>query len=325
MNGRPPADGTTPLFETIDDHNVGQCIDNFLGKRLKGVPKQRLYRALRSGEVRVNKGRIRAGYKLCVGDVVRIPPLPRRADASPPRAPEKVTQLLRDCVLHEDEEVLVLNKPAGIPVHSGSGNPYGVIEALRASQPVGQFLELAHRLDRDTSGCLLLAKNRRSLTRLHTQLREGKIRKSYLVLVRGKWTGGNRRVSLALRKNRLVSGERMATTETLGKAAVTHFKLIGHSAMASLIEATIDTGRTHQIRVHAQSINFPVAGDSKYGDKAFNRLCRERGLTRMFLHSHRMTYRGEEDARTCNAPLGDELLSALHALGLGSCIASANL
>lgn len=320
MNGRPPADGRTPVFETIDHHNTGQRIDNFLAKRLKGVPKERLYRALRRGEVRVNKGRIRAGYKLCAGDNVRIPPLARRVDTPHPRPPESLTRLVRSCVLHEDAEVLVINKPAGIPVHAGSGNPHGIIEALRATQPVDQFLELAHRLDRDTSGCLLLAKNRSFLTSLHAQLREGHVHKSYLALVRGKWTGGNRRVALALTKNRLVSGERMVTTETDGKTAVTHFKLIGRSAMASLIEATIDTGRTHQIRVHAQSISFPVAGDPKYGDKSFNGLCRERGLRRMFLHSHRITYAGKTATKTCKAPLGEELVSALHALGLGGCI-----
>ena len=313
----PPVDVRTALHEAIDENNAGQRIDNFLRTRLKGVPRDRIYRGLRRGEVRVNKGRIRASYKLCLGDVVRIPPLRRRADVTSSGPPENLAALVESCIIREDDEILVVDKPAGISVHGGTGRPYGVIEALRAARPKDQFLELVHRLDRDTSGCLLLAKNRRVLTHLHALLREGKIDKSYLVLVRGKWTGGKRRITLALKRNQLRSGERMVAVEVDGKEAVTHFRPLGRSATASLLEANIDTGRTHQIRVHAQSIDFPVAGDSKYGDKSFNRLCRERGLRRMFLHASGITYEREAKIVECVAPLSSELIDALNAVGLG--------
>ena len=307
------------LHETIDDRSAGQRIDNFLRTRLKGVPKERIYRGLRRGEVRVNKGRIRASYKLCAGDVVRIPPWRRHcSELSRSTPPEPLRSLVSSSVLHEDDDLVVINKPAGLPVHGGSARPYGVIEVLRSARSGRQYLELVHRLDRDTSGCLLIAKHRASLTALHAMFREGKMHKTYLVLVRGKWTGGDRRICLALRKNRLRSGERVASAEVGGKPAVTHFKLLGRSATASLMEAIIDTGRTHQIRVHAQSINRPVGGDVKYGDKSFNRLCRERGLRRMFLHAASISFQSSGVTRTYAAPLGDELADALKAFGLGS-------
>ena len=285
-------------------------------------PKDRIYRGVRRGEVRVNKGRIRANYKLCVGDVVRIPPWHTRSSETTATLPQSLITLVNSCLLYEDDDVLVINKPAGVPVHAGSGSPFGIIEALRSARPTDRYMELAHRLDRDTSGCLLIAKKRGSLTLLHALLREGKLRKSYLALVRGKWTGGQRRVDMTLKKNQLKSGERMVTVENGGKSAVTHFTPVGRAPTASLLDVRTDTGRTHQIRVHAQSIDFPLAGDPKYGDKAFNRLCRQHGLRRMFLHAHRISYDRHGDIVTCIAPLGDELIDALVAVGLGECAKS---
>ena len=325
MKSCAPANVRNTLHETIDDKNAGQRIDNFLRTRLKGVPKERIYRGLRRGEVRVNKGRIRASYKLRCGDVVRIPPLRQRVAATSETPPKNLMDLVQSCVLFEDADVLVLNKPAGIAVHAGSTNPHGVIEALRGASPHLAYLELVHRLDQDTSGCLLIAKTRSSLLSLHGLLREEKIEKSYLVLVQGKWTGNIRHVSLPLQKNRLRSGERLVMAQPSGKSALTHFKLIARSGTASLLEAKIDTGRTHQIRVHAQFMNFPVAGDLKYGDKLFNRLCRQHGLKRMFLHSHNVRYTLGGITSNFSAPLEKRLVDVLDALGIGNGFRDAKL
>ena len=317
MNTDPPIGIPRVLHETVDEGSAGQRIDNFLQSRLKGVPKTRIHRGVRRGEVRVNKGRIRSSYKLCVGDVVRIPPFRTRVHISTGDAPRPLISLLRSRIIYEDDEIIVINKPAGVSVHGGTGNPYGVIEILRANKPKESYLELVHRLDRDTSGCLVLAKNRPTLTHLHALLRTGGMQKRYLVLVRGKWQGGKRRVSMPLKKYQIRSGERMVATGSDGRTAITHFTPVDRCTNGSLLEVEIDTGRTHQIRVHAESIGFPVAGDTKYGDKSYNRQCRERGLKRMFLHAAEICYWREEKHFSCRSSLDNDLNNVLHAIGLG--------
>ncbi len=302
---------------TVDERSEGQRIDNFLRHRLKGVPKTRLYRSLRRGEVRVNKGRIRPDYRLKRGDVVRIPPLryPQAREAHPG---EPVLTRLARSVLHEDPGLIVLNKPAGLAVHGGSGTSFGVIEALRRLRPEIKGLDLVHRLDRDTSGCLLVAKKRRILTELHRMLRDGQVAKRYLALVMGRWQGGERRVTSRLRKNTLSSGERLVRLDPEGKRAVSQFKALETTRNASLIEARLLTGRTHQIRVHCASIGCPIAGDPKYGDRDFNRRGRHWGLRRMFLHASRVEFSHPTSGVTVrfDAPLPDDLQAILDRLGL---------
>ena len=319
MKPMPPGLAPPVLHITIDDINAGQRIDNYLRVQLKGIPKDRIYRCLRRGEVRVNKGRIRPSYRLRCGDVVRIPPL-RRPQPQPPSPGEPTLGLVETSVLYENDELLVVNKPAGLAVHGGSGRSYGLIEALRAARPSSRYLELVHRLDRDTSGLLLVAKKRACLTRLHALLRRRRVRKTYLTLVGGQWSGGTRRISIALTKNRLRSGERLVTTDPQGKGALTTFRPLSTCAIASFLEVRIFTGRTHQIRVHASSIDHPVAGDVKYGDNTFNRQCKASGLGRMFLHASRISYFSQDQAQAFDfrAPLPDELKRVLNELGLTS-------
>ena len=279
----------------IDEGQDGQRIDNFLVTRLKGVPKSRIYRILRKGEVRVNKGRIKPDYRLQSGDLVRIPPIRMAEEKSPARPGEQVLQRIADSIIYEDKGLLVLNKPSGIAVHGGSGLSYGVIEALRALRPEAPFLELAHRLDRETSGCLVVAKKRSALRAFQALLREDGIDKRYLALVRGRWSGGQRRIDAPLRKNVLKSGERMVQVAADGKAALSIFTPVAIYDTASLMEVKLISGRTHQVRVHAAHSGHPIAGDGKYGDEAFNRLMAELGLKRLFLHARslRFTLPGE--------------------------------
>ncbi|RKZ35559.1 MAG: 23S rRNA pseudouridine(955/2504/2580) synthase, partial [Gammaproteobacteria bacterium] len=268
---------------TIDEGHAGQRIDNFLCWCLKGVPKARIYRLLRKGEVRVNSRRVRQDYRLQMGDRVRVPPVryaePRESGAPDPRSRERISQ----SILHEDDALLVLDKPSGIAVHGGSGRSFGIIEALRTMRPRAPFLELVHRLDKDTSGCLLVAKKRSALRTLHEAFRAHRVEKAYLALVAGRLTGGKRTVSEPLRRNTLRAGERIVTVDPDGKASKTVFKVKAATAAASLAEVVIHTGRTHQIRVHAASTGHPLAGDLKYGDREFNKLARKSGLRRLFL------------------------------------------
>jgi 23S rRNA pseudouridine955/2504/2580 synthase len=302
----------------IDEHHAGQRIDNFLISRLKGLPRTRIYRILRRGEVRVNKGRIRQHYRLKSGDVVRIPPLRMDASPQPRMAPKSLQALVEERVLFEDGGLIVLDKPSGVAVHGGSGRSHGVIEALRAARGPHQYLELVHRLDRDTSGCLMIAKRRSVLTALHAAFRRRTVKKRYLVLVKGRWRGGPREVEAALTRNVLRSGERVVGVDAAGKAGRTRFVPLSVGATASLMEALPFTGRTHQIRVHAASVGYPVAGDAKYGDKVFNRRMRELGLRRLFLHAAGLRFENPGDAApsSVDAPLPAELLATLERLGL---------
>lgn len=304
---------------TIDEHHAGQRIDNFLIARLKGLPRTRIYRILRRGEVRVNKGRIRQHYRLQHGDVVRIPPLRLAPSPTTERAPAAaLRERVEECILFEDRGLIVLDKPSGVAVHGGSGRSHGVIEALRASRGDGRYLELVHRLDRDTSGCLMIAKRRSVLTALHAAFREGKVDKRYLVLVQGRWRGGARDVNAGLRRNVLQSGERLVRVDASGKAGRTRFVPRESGASASFLEARPFTGRTHQIRVHAASVGHPVAGDTKYGDRDFNRDMRGQGLRRLFLHAASLAFEnpGEQAPATVEAPLPAELRRVLAGLGL---------
>lgn len=276
-------------YVTIDEAHSGQRLDNFLISRLKGVPKTRIYRILRKGEVRINKGRTSADYRLQPGDVVRIPPL-RTGVAKPPIAGKEGFRWLESRILFEDEAFLAIDKPSGLAVHGGSGVSLGLIEALRELRPTARFLELVHRLDRDTSGCLLIAKKRSALTALHKLLREEGMNKRYLALVKGRWQGGARRVEAALEKNQLRSGERMVKVGEEGKLSASRFTPRKQYADSALVEIALLTGRTHQARVHAAYIGHPIAGDDKYGDKDFNREMRNVGLARLFLHAAELRF-----------------------------------
>jgi 23S rRNA pseudouridine955/2504/2580 synthase len=308
---------------TVDSGHAGQRLDNFLLSTLKGVPRTHVYRLLRKGEVRVNKGRARPDYRLEEGDVVRIPPVRQGESAGRAIAARAAASgrfdWLAERVLVEDEHLLVLDKPAGLAVHGGSGVAVGLIEALRELRPQNPFLELAHRLDRDTSGCLLIAKSRKALVRLHTMLRDGEIDKYYLALVAGRWRGGARRVELALEKNRPASGERRVEVGDEGKDSVSEFTPREKLDVATLVEVHLLTGRMHQARVHAAHLGHPIAGDDKYGDGDFNQAMKGHGLTRLFLHAARLEFRHPDSGHPLRiqAPLPAELERVLEKMRAG--------
>lgn len=295
----------------LGDDQAGQRIDNYLLRILRGVPRSRVYRILRKGEVRINGARVKPDYRIRVGDTLRLPPLRMAADDTPVRPPDRIMRQLGQSILHEDDEVLVINKPSGLAVHKGSGLGYGLIEALRRLRPEQPFLELAHRLDRDTSGCLLLAKTPRALRTIHTALRDGKVEKRYLLLVRGQWQHGNTTVDLPLHKNALQGGERMVVVSEQGRQASTRFRPLTVGGRTSWLEAVLDTGRTHQIRVHAAALGHPLAGDDKYGDKVFNQCLKTLGLQRLFLHAHSLALTIEGRELAVSAPLEADLRSVL--------------
>ncbi|MGV6808066.1 MAG: 23S rRNA pseudouridine(955/2504/2580) synthase RluC [bacterium] len=300
--------------ETVSEDHANQRIDNWLVNRLKGVPKSRIYRLLRKGEVRVNKSRVKPEYKLQPGDLVRIPPV-RMSEGKPAAVPgTRFRSQLEQAIIFEDDALMVVDKPSGMAVHGGSGVNLGVIEGLRAMYPDHQFLELVHRLDRDTSGCLLVAKKRSALKHLQRQLAGSGMDKRYLALVKGRWEKGRETVSAPLRKNQLQSGERIVRVDRDGKPSVTHFRIQRKFSQATLVAATLETGRTHQIRVHCQSAGHPIAGDSKYGDDEFNQSMKVNGLNRLFLHAYRLAFDHPEGERldiTAPLPEGLETLLSL--------------
>ena len=304
-------------FLTISPDQAGQRIDNFLLTCLKGAPKSLIYRIVRKGEVRVNKGRIKHLYRLQAGDVVRVPPV-RLSEKAVITPHADQLKRLEDSIIYEDKRVLVLNKPSGMAVHGGSGISYGVIEALRALRPDAPYMELVHRLDRDTSGCLIIAKKRSQLRYLHEQLREHKLEKVYTTLIKGIWQGGTRKIDVPLRKNTLQSGERMVRVDESGKQAVSYFSPLAVTKQVSLMKVALETGRTHQIRVHAQHSDHPIAGDEKYGDEAFNRLMREKGLRRLFLHASKIVFyvTDSEQPIVVEAPLDEKLQKVLKNLDI---------
>ncbi len=270
---------------TVDQNGAGQRLDNYLIREIRGVPRARLYRALRKGEVRVNKGRVRADYRLVMGDLVRIPPLHQPDPAAPASIPRQQFEQIARQVVYENDNLLVIDKPSGLAVHGGSGLSFGLIECLRQIRPEERYLELVHRLDRDTSGLILIAKRAPILRELHRQLREKHVDKRYLALVAGNWPKTVRVVDAPLEKNVLQSGERMVRVSREGKRAVTEFSVVERLRGATLIEARPITGRTHQIRVHAQYTGFPLLGDDKYTDDRTADLARQLGLKRLFLHA----------------------------------------
>jgi 23S rRNA pseudouridine955/2504/2580 synthase len=283
----------------IDANSDGQRVDNFLLRELKGVPKSRIYRLLRKGEVRVNKGRVKAEYRLQSGDQVRIPPIRMSADEpGEVSVSAGLAERLAAAILYEDEGLIVINKPAGLAVHGGSGVSLGLIEALRALRPEARFLELVHRLDRDTSGCIMVAKKRSGLLILHEALRGDGIDKRYLALAAGKWSKGRNEVSAPLEKNTLRSGERVVRVSASGKEALTKFAVVEQFEGATLVEASPITGRTHQIRVHAQFAGHPLAGDEKYGDREADERFRQLGLRRLFLHAHTLSFDWQGNRQT---------------------------
>ncbi|MBK6403166.1 MAG: RluA family pseudouridine synthase [Rhodocyclaceae bacterium] len=268
----------------VGEASAGQRIDNFLLKVAKGVPKSHIYRILRSGEVRVNKGRISAEYRLRQGDTIRVPPIRVSQATAKPAAPAR-----EFAMVFEDDAMIVIDKPAGVAVHGGSGVSFGVIEQLRRARPEARFLELAHRLDRETSGLLVVAKKRSALTRLHDLFRDGGIAKRYLALVKGRWKNPLQHVRLPLHKYLTDEGERRVTVSDEGKQAHSIVRLVARWRNFSLVEVELKTGRTHQIRVHLSHLGFPLAGDDKYGDFALNRDLQKAGLKRMFLHAARLS------------------------------------
>lgn len=318
MSRNSPNPAPTVQSIQIGDEEAGQRLDNFLLARLRGVPRSRIYRIVRSGEVRVNSARCKPDQRLVAGDKVRVPPV-RVAEKAPQKGPgQSILRQLAGRVLYEDEALLVIDKPSGLAVHGGSGISAGLIESLRMMRPDCPSLELVHRLDRETSGCIMIAKKRAMLRHLHQGLREGDIEKTYTALVQGRWPKRRTRVVAALEKNVMKSGERMvtATAGDTGKAAETHFKVLRSYADATLVEARPLTGRTHQIRVHACVAGHPLAGDDKYGDRDFNKHMSTFGLKRLFLHASELKLRlpsGQELHVT--AALDDVLSGVLERLG----------
>ena len=278
-------------FVDVGPEHAGQRLDNFLIRHLKGVPKSRIYNLLRKGEVRINKGRVKPDTRVKDGDIIRIAPI-RVAQRGDPAVPgQQLRRYLAENILFEDEGLLIINKPAGLAVHGGSGISLGAIEALRAERPDARFLELVHRLDRDTSGCLMLAKKRSVLLELQQAMQRNQIDKRYLALVKGQWPKGKSTINAPLLKNQVSSGERIVRVDVEGKASVTHFKISQRFKEATLLKVTLETGRTHQIRVHCQFSGQPVAGDPKYGDTHFNESLKDSGLKRMFLHASNLRFR----------------------------------
>jgi 23S rRNA pseudouridine955/2504/2580 synthase len=292
-------------FLKVDSEYAGQRLDNFLRSRYKSLPKSRLYRIIRKGEVRVNKKRVDPDYKLQTGDEVRMPPvkdiksLPKITEIEP-----SLQRVLKNRIIYEDKYLLILNKPAGMAVHAGSGIRLGMVEALRIIFPKEKYIDLAHRLDRETSGCLLFVKRPSILKSLHALFRDNQIDKRYLVLVKGRWPASLRKVENPLE----------------GKSSLTHFKIIKQYKETTLLEASLETGRNHQIRLHAMQMGYPVVGDDKYGDREFNKRMEAYGCKRLFLHAERLSFsmsiQDSEESKTISvtAPLDDDMKNCLERL-----------
>jgi len=309
MNTIPIEEKTKVRWIEISEENAGQRLDNYLISLLKGVPKTRIYRIVRKGEVRVNKGRADVKYRLKINDIVRVPPVRVATRTAEILVQPTLKLSLENDILYEDDGLLVLNKPSGFAVHGGSGINSGVIEALRQLRPEQRFLELVHRLDKETSGCLLIAKKRTVLKQLHELFRGDGIKKTYLALLGGQWQRKKQWVNVPLLKNISKGGERMVVVSQAGKTAETHFIRLQKYQHATLVHASPKTGRTHQIRVHAAWLGHPIVGDARYGDDATNREFKKRGVRRLFLHAEQLQF---EHPLTGNmmhftAPLSSEL------------------
>ena len=317
---------------TVGEDEAGVRLDKALSRLLPAVPRTRIFRLIRKGEVRVNGKRAKAEQRLAAGDTIRVPPVRAESETAHvvatggvARVPPALLARVNAAIVHEDDRLLVLDKPSGLAVHGGSGLTYGIIEALRAARPA-ETLELAHRLDRDTSGILMVARKPSALRVLHELLREGRVEKSYLALVVGRWELGRKLIDVPLQTDARVGGERTVRVGEGGKNARTRFQLVQQfGARASLVQATLETGRTHQIRVHAAYCRHPVAGDQKYGDAVANAALRELGLQRMFLHAHSVSFDWPQGGQvSISAPLPAELKAVLDALGNADARATRN-
>lgn len=313
--------GSGVNFVVIDDDQAGQRLDNFLIARLKGVPRSKVYNVIRKGEVRVNKGRVKPEYKLMAGDSVRIPPVRTAEAGTEAKASHQMMALLNASILYEDDGLLVINKPPGLAVHGGSGVSLGLIETLRQMRPEARHLELVHRLDRDTSGCIMVAKKRSYLRHLQEALREksagaGGVLKVYQALVLGDWSKRCHQINAPLMKFEVAGGERIVKVHPDGKPSLTEFGILNRYQGFTLVEARPITGRTHQIRVHAQYAGHSLAGDEKYGDDAINEVLRNIGLRRLFLHASSLSFYlpGAVELTRVNAPLPPDLAMPLSKL-----------
>jgi 23S rRNA pseudouridine955/2504/2580 synthase len=303
-------------LRTVTADEAGQRIDNFLMRHFKTVPRSRVYRLLRKGEVRVNRKRVDAEYRIQEGDEVRLPPVRIDTGEEPRQPSSSLLELIERAVIFQDRHLLVIDKPAGVAVHGGSGMSFGIIEALRASRP-RETLELVHRLDRDTSGCLLVARDRTTLTALHALIRNGGMHKTYLALVAGSWQLGTKRIDAPLATDNRQHGERHVRVAAAGKDSVSVFKPVQFfGPLATLMEVDIPTGRTHQIRVHASFAGHPLLGDDKYGDRERNAEIRRLGLKRTFLHAQAVAFEwpGSGVPFHASAPLPGELAGVLDAI-----------
>jgi 23S rRNA pseudouridine955/2504/2580 synthase len=312
----PRAPKSAVASHTVSGEEAGQRIDNFLMRHFKTVPRSRVYRLLRKGEVRVNRKRVDADYRIAEGDEVRLPPVRMESAAEPGRPSMSLLELIEGAVIFQDRHLLVLDKPAGVAVHGGSGMSFGVIEALRASRP-RETLELVHRLDRDTSGCLLVARDRKTLIALHALIRDGGMHKTYLALVSGSWQLGTKRIDAPLATDNRMHGERHVRVAATGKNSVSVFKPVQFfGRLATLMEVDIPTGRTHQIRVHASFAGHPLLGDDKYGDRDRNAELKQQGLRRLFLHAHSVAFDwpGTGVPFHASAPMPADLAAVLDSL-----------
>ncbi|HEY5734234.1 MAG TPA: RluA family pseudouridine synthase [Gammaproteobacteria bacterium] len=316
---RPPQQPSSQVrFVTASENDAGQRIDNFLMRHFKGVPKSHIYRILRKGEVRVNKKRIKPTYKLVSGDEVRLPPV-RISAPRDRRPPDGAISSLAQRIVYDDNRLIVLNKPAGLAVHAGSGIDFGVIDIMQRLEKHDSELYLVHRLDRDTSGCLLLARDRDALRSLQASMQENRIEKVYLALVKGQWEQQDHRVEMPLRRNKIRGGERLVQIDDDGKQSVSEFRTIRQytstpdAGGCSLMKIRLITGRTHQIRVQASESSHPVAGDRRYGDEQFNRKMKDYGLKRMFLHAASLSFPHPDNDKEfkIEPPLDDDLQQVL--------------
>jgi 23S rRNA pseudouridine955/2504/2580 synthase len=311
------SDRTPVSYLEATEGDAGQRIDNYLTRHMKGAPRSLIYRILRTGQVRVNGRRTKPDYRLVEGDRVRLPPLHREPQAETKQPSKSLREFVAASVIHEDRDLIVINKPSGVAVHGGSGQSFGVIEALRAVHPELRELELVHRLDRDTSGCLLVAKRRAVLRDLHALLRERAMTKTYLALVLGRWPFGAKTIDLPLKTNLKQGGERVVRVHAEGQEAVSTFTPMQHfGKLATLLSVSIGTGRTHQIRVHASHAGHPIAGDDKYGDREREKALKDYGLQRMFLHAQTLSFRRRDmpEPFEISAPLPSDLQSVLDKL-----------
>jgi 23S rRNA pseudouridine955/2504/2580 synthase len=313
---KPPAALAKVQQLLVGERGAGQRLDNFLARSLEGVPKTHIFRVIRKGEVRVNGKRAKPETRLLASDTVRVPPV-RVGEAAPPRrASPAMVEGLTGAIVFEDARLIVINKPAGVAVHGGSGVSFGVIEALRSARP-DETLELVHRIDRDTSGLLMISRKPAALRILHALMRDGQVEKRYLALVKGKWELGRKRIDVPLRTDIRVGGERTVKAHESGKEAASVFKPVQFfGKRASLVEVELETGRTHQIRVHASHAGYPLAGDEKYGEAEFNEKMHALGLKRMFLHAHQLSFTWPDTGMefSASAPLPADLAAVIDAL-----------